>query len=136
LSSSRFTLWLFHISHLSSPSPSMRKSPLPDPSSHKTSLISAVSWEFLCFFWLNPNFCYICHGGLISAGVYWLVVQCLRYLGFRRLLAFYRISLLLSFFQLFPNSTRGISSFCPLVGCKYLHLTLSAVYWVFGRLLW
>jgi hypothetical protein len=22
----------------------------------------------------------------------------------------------------FPNSTTGVSCFCPLVGCKYLHL--------------
>jgi hypothetical protein len=25
----------------------------------------------------------------------------------------------------FLNSTTGVSCFCPLVGCKYLHLTLS-----------
>ena len=37
------------------------------------------------------------------------------------------------FFQLFPNLTTGVSSFCPLVGCKYLHLTLSAACWVFQR---
>ena len=36
-----------------------------------------------------------------------------------------QVTLLLSF-QLSPNSTTGVSSFCPLVGCKYLHLTLSA----------
>jgi hypothetical protein len=45
----------------------------------------------------------------------------------------YRVALLLSFFQFPPNSTTGISSFCPLVGCKYLHLTLSAACWVFWR---
>ena len=33
----------------------------------------------------------------------------------------------------FPNSTTGVSCFCPLVGCKYLHLTLSAACWVFQR---
>jgi hypothetical protein len=33
-------------------------------------------------------------------------------------------ALLLSFFQLFPNSATGITSFCPLVECKH-HLTLS-----------
>jgi hypothetical protein len=37
------------------------------------------------------------------------------------------ISLLLSFFQSFSNLTTGASCFCPLVGYKYLHLTLSAV---------
>jgi hypothetical protein len=35
----------------------------------------------------------------------------------------YRDALLLSFFQFSPNSTTGVSSFCPLVRCKYLHLT-------------
>jgi hypothetical protein len=54
----------------------------------------------------------------------------------------YRAICLLSFFQTFPNSTRGVSSFCPLVGCKSLHLTRSAVCWVFqsvvmlGSFLW
>jgi hypothetical protein len=42
----------------------------------------------------------------------------------------YRV-VLLSLFQPFPNSTTGFSSFSLLVGCKYLHLTLSAVCWVF-----
>jgi hypothetical protein len=42
-----------------------------------------------------------------------------------------QLRLLLSFFQLFPNSTTGASSFCSLVGCKYQHLTLSAACWVF-----
>jgi hypothetical protein len=45
----------------------------------------------------------------------------------------YRVTLLLSFFQVFPNSTIGLSNFCPLVGCKYLHLTLSEICWVFWR---
>jgi hypothetical protein len=45
----------------------------------------------------------------------------------------YSVALLLTFFQLSPNSTTGVSSFCPLVGCKYLHLTLSAAGWVFQR---
>ena len=44
----------------------------------------------------------------------------------------YRVSLLLSFLQPFSNSTTGVSSFCPLVGWKYLHLTLPAACWVFG----
>jgi hypothetical protein len=33
-----------------------------------------------------------------------------------------------------PNSTTGVSCFCPLVVCKYLHLTLSAACWVFQRI--
>jgi hypothetical protein len=46
--------------------------------------------------------------------------------------SFYRIALL-SFFQPSLNSTTGVSSFCSLIGCKYLHLTLSAACWVFQR---
>jgi hypothetical protein len=45
----------------------------------------------------------------------------------------YRVALLLSLFQLFPNSTTGVSSVCPLVGFKYLYLTLSSACWVFQR---
>jgi hypothetical protein len=45
----------------------------------------------------------------------------------------YRVALLLTFFQFSPNSTTVITSFCPLVGCKYLHLTLSAAYCFFWR---
>jgi hypothetical protein len=45
----------------------------------------------------------------------------------------YRVSLPLSFFQFFPNSTTGVSILYPLVGCKYMHLTLSAACWVFQR---
>jgi hypothetical protein len=54
----------------------------------------------------------------------------------------YRVTLLLSFFQPFSNSTTGVSCFSPLVGCKYLHLTFSAACWVFwsavmlGPFLW
>ena len=33
----------------------------------------------------------------------------------------------------FPNSTTGVTSFCPLVGCKYLYLTLSAACWASWR---
>jgi hypothetical protein len=44
----------------------------------------------------------------------------------------YRFSFL-SFFQLFPNSTTGVSSFYSLVGCKYLYLTLSVACWVFCK---
>ena len=54
----------------------------------------------------------------------------------------YRFAILLSFFPPFPNSTPGLSSFCPLAGCKHLHLTLSDACWVFqsavmlGPFLW
>jgi hypothetical protein len=39
----------------------------------------------------------------------------------------------LSLFQLFHNSVTIISSFCLLVGYKYLHLTLSGACWVIWR---
>ena len=47
--------------------------------------------------------------------------------------SFYRIVLLLRLLSAFPNSTTGVSCSCPLVGRKYLHLTLSAACWVFRR---
>jgi hypothetical protein len=47
--------------------------------------------------------------------------------------SFYRVTLLLSFFQLSPETVTGPSSFCPLIGCKYLHLTLSGACGVFWR---
>ena len=47
--------------------------------------------------------------------------------------SFYRVTLLLNFFQLFSNSITGDKSFCLLVGCKYLHLILSAACWVLWR---
>jgi hypothetical protein len=69
-------------------------------------------------------------GGLISDGVCFLVgVPVSERSQDSRLIETagppYRIALLLSFFQLSPNLSTGISSFCPLVGCKHLHLTLS-----------
>jgi hypothetical protein len=48
-------------------------------------------------------------------------------------LSSYGFVLLLSFFQVFHNSTTGVSSFCLLVGCKCLHLTLWAACWAFWR---
>jgi hypothetical protein len=44
-----------------------------------------------------------------------------------------RVAFLLSFSHLFPNSTKGVSNFCTLVGCKYVPLTLSHACWVFLR---
>lgn len=43
------------------------------------------------------------------------------------------VALLLSFFQLFPNSTTGVPSFCSLVGCKYLLLSQSTARWASQR---
>jgi hypothetical protein len=54
----------------------------------------------------------------------------------------YSFALFLSFFPPFHNSTTGISCFCSLFGCNYLHLTLwvaccvfwKAVLWAFHSL--
>ena len=43
----------------------------------------------------------------------------LRGSGYFRLLVFLWGPVLLSFFHLFPKSTTGVPSFCPLVVCKY-----------------
>jgi hypothetical protein len=56
---------------------------------------------------------------LVSAA--WLVIQCLRNLGGPDNCDFWsscRVTLLLNFFQLFPNSSTGFNSFCPLVRCS------------------
>jgi hypothetical protein len=42
----------------------------------------------------------------------------------------YKVTLFLSFFHLFPNSTTRVTSFYLVIGCKYLHLTLSAAWLV------
>ena len=39
----------------------------------------------------------------------------------------------LSFFQPFPTSSTGVTRFCTLVVCKYLHRTHSPVGWIFQR---
>jgi hypothetical protein len=67
----------------------------------------------------------------------WLVAQCLRDPQVQvswDLWSSYGVALLLSFFQLFSNSTTMVTSFCPLVECKYLYLTLSAACWTFQRI--
>ena len=85
---------------------------------------------------------YVCIVGASYQLVYaaWLVVQCWEILGVQInwvCWPFYRVMLLLSFFRLFPNSTTGVSSFCSLVGYKYLHLTLSAACWaILGICFW
>jgi hypothetical protein len=92
------------------------------------SLGPPVSWQLGAPFWLNADlavlYC-ICVGIFIWADVWCLVGGPVseRSLGSRLLdcSSSYRV-LFLNFFQLFPNSTTGVSSFCPLVGCKYLHL--------------
>jgi hypothetical protein len=80
----------------------------------------------------------MCVRSLISAGVCCLVGGSVFEISWGSRLsetawASYRVTLLLSFFQLFPNSIIGISSFYPLVGGKFLHLTHSDAYYVFWR---
>jgi hypothetical protein len=95
-----------------------------------------TDWEVLYF---------MCVGGLTSAGV------CCPFGGpvFERSWGS-RLRLLVllqdrpppQLLSSFPNSTTGVSCFCPLVGCKYLYLTLLAACWVFlsvvmiGPFLW
>ena len=68
-----------------------------------------------------------------------LVVQCLRDLRVPNQL---RLLVLLQdcpspqLLSAFPNSTTGVRSFCPLVRCKYLHLTLLAACGSFGGHSW
>ena len=76
--------------------------------------------------------CCICVRSLISAGVCCLVGGSVSERS-QESRSFYGVTLLLSSFQLFPSSTAGVSSFCPLVGCKYLHLTLSTACWASQR---
>ena len=76
----------------------------------------------------DPEVLYcMCVGGHISAGVCCLFggpvfersqdSRLIETAGFPTRIAF------LSFFQLFPNSATGVSSFCPSLRYKYLHLT-------------
>jgi hypothetical protein len=45
----------------------------------------------------------------------------------------YRITLLSFFHPSLIQQQGSVSCFCPMVGCKYLHLTLWAAFWVFQR---
>jgi hypothetical protein len=58
----------------------------------------------------------------------WLVAQCLRdlrCLRYLRLLVLLQGCLPLQFLPVFPNPTTGLTTFCPMVRCKYLCLALS-----------
>jgi hypothetical protein len=48
-------------------------------------------------------------------------------------LSSYGITLLLSFFKSFPNSTTGVLDFGPLVEYSHLHESQSATFWAFQR---
>jgi hypothetical protein len=129
-------------SHTSSPHPSPRECH-PHPIPHLTSKLSGASslLRVKCIIseWTQTQkSSTICILGASCQQEYavCLVVQCWEISGVQinwDCCSTYRFSLLLSFFQSFPNSTIGVSSFCPLIGYKYLHLTLSAACWVFQR---
>jgi hypothetical protein len=88
----------------------------------------------------------MCVGGLISAGVGCLIGGPVfeRSQGSRLIETVVLLQGCNSpqFPSAFPNSTTEVSCFCPLFGCKYLHLTLSAACWGFqnevmlGLFLW
>jgi hypothetical protein len=90
--------------------------------------------------WMNTDpavLCCTCVGNLLSAGICCLVGGPVYERSQRSRLM--RLLVLLQdlpppqLLSAFPNSTAVVSSFCPLVGCKYLHLILSAACWVFQR---
>jgi hypothetical protein len=43
--------------------------------------------------------------------------------------SFYGVTLLLNFFQPFPNSTIGVPNFSPMVGCEYQDLMVFCCDW-------
>ena len=122
-------------SHISSPTP-ISKTMFPTHQSSPLPLTSSLL-RFRCIFsgWLQTGqvLCCMCWGPHISWCMlpnWWLSIW--EILGIRVSLDCWsscRVAVLFSFFQLFPNSATWVSSFCPLVGYKYLHLTLTAVYW-------
>jgi hypothetical protein len=79
---------------------------------------------------------YMCVRGLISAGVCCLfgdpVLRNLRVPDELRVPVLLQDQPSPQLLSAFHNST-GVSCFCPVVRCKYLHLTLSAACWVFQR---
>jgi len=138
------TLWLFHFPYLF-PSClhliSKRMYPPHHPIRSVNFLGTAVSLELSASSLTEPrhgiSLLYMCWGTspqLVYAAC--LVIQYLRDLGVQinwDCWSSYRVALLLSFLQFFPNSPREISSFCSLPGGTYLHLILSAACWVFWK---
>jgi hypothetical protein len=118
------------------PTPVSKRMFLPPPSPNQTSLLPEpqVSWELgtssLTESKSGSPLLYMCWGPHFSWCMlpdWWFSVWAI--LGVQVSWDCWyssRVTLLLSFFQSFPNSTKGVTSFCPLVGCKYLHLTPSA----------
>jgi hypothetical protein len=146
LFSSQSTLWLFHIPQY--PSASYLHENVPTLNPHPTRSLNTVGpsgfWGLGESSLTEPRpsrlLLYMCWGPHISwymlVGWWSSVWEISGILINWDCWSFYRVTLLLGFFHLFPNLTTGFSSSCPLVGCKYLHLTLSAACWVFQRQLW
>jgi hypothetical protein len=140
------TLWLFHIPYLLLSPLSLRGCPHPQPTPPYpnrplNSLGPPVSWGLgassLTESKTGSPLLYVCWGPHISwymladwwSNVWEISVVQVNWDCWTS----YRVTLLLSFFQPFPNLTTGVISFSQFVGCKYLHLTLSAACWVFQR---
>ena len=136
---SQSTLWLFHIPYLLSPSPGGYPN-LSTPHRIRSpySIGFPVSWGLgassLTGSILGSPLLHVLVGAHIRWYMlpgWWATVWAITRIQVSwHCWSSYRVSLLLSFFQLFPNSTTGVPGFCPLNGCKYLHLTFSAACWV------
>jgi hypothetical protein len=108
--------------------------PIPHPTWPLNSLWPSVSWGLGASFLTKPRpgspLLYMCWGPHISwcmlPGWWYSVWEISEVQVNWDCWSSYRATVLLGFFQPFPHSTTEVSSFCPLVGCKYLHLTLSA----------
>jgi hypothetical protein len=120
-------LRLFHIPDLLPTLLSSLGCPQHSPPDLLNSLGPSVSWG-LGESSLNTDpevLCFIRVGGLISAGVCCLfggpVFEGSQVSRLTETLVLLKDSLVLQLLSAFPNSTTGVSCFCPLVGCKYLH---------------
>jgi hypothetical protein len=140
------TFPLFHIPHFLPTTLSPRVSPQPSPSqtSRLPGAFSLLRVRCIISDWTQtwqPSAVYVLRTSYKLAYATWLVVQWLRDLRGQvnwDCWSFYRVALL---FQPFPNSTTGVSSFWPLVGCKYLHHLLADcwAFWsgvILGPFLW
>ena len=142
--------------HIHHPPPIPQPSSLPQSQLHQTPTLPGASsvLRVRCTFsaWVQTrqsSAVYVLRVSYQLVYAAWLVVQCLRDPRDPSLLrilvllqccpSLLRILVLLQccpspqLLPAFPNSTTEVSSFCQLVGCKYLHLSLSADYWVIQR---
>ena len=114
------TLWMFHIPHILLTShPTWPLNSLGTPATRVRCIISE---------WTQTQKSTICVLGALYQLVFAVCLQvpCLRDLrgpDYLRLLVLLQDCPSSQILSSFPNSTTGDSWFCPLVGCKYLHLT-------------